>query len=119
MLLFLFLYIFALLGMEMFSNQIRLTYDEEYIKDIPAWVKEERVMIAPRYNFDNIYNALIVVFCGILGEDWNNSMYSFIVTFTGIDSNVCASAKAILRMIISINAIRSASQLGVFSEITA
>lgn len=78
MLLFLFLYIFALLGMEMFSNQIRLTYDEEYIKDIPAWVKEERVMIAPRYNFDNIYNALIVVFCGILGEDWNNSMYSFI-----------------------------------------
>lgn len=48
MLLFLFMYIFALLGMEMFSNQIRLTYDEEYIKDIPAWVKEERVMIAPR-----------------------------------------------------------------------
>lgn len=41
-------------------------------------MKEERVMIAPRYNFDNIYNALIVVFCGILGEDWNNSMYSFI-----------------------------------------
>jgi len=77
-LLFLFLYIFALLGMEMFSNQIRMTYDGEYIKDIPAWVKEERVMIAPRYNFDNIYNALIVVFCGILGEDWNNSMYSFI-----------------------------------------
>lgn len=35
-------------------------------------------MIAPRYNFDNIYNALVVVFCAILGEDWNNSMYSFI-----------------------------------------
>lgn len=35
-------------------------------------------MIAPRYNFDNVYNALIVVFCAILGEDWNNSMYSFI-----------------------------------------
>lgn len=35
-------------------------------------------MISPRYNFDNVYNALIVVFCAILGEDWNNSMYSFI-----------------------------------------
>jgi hypothetical protein len=35
-------------------------------------------MVSPRYNFDNVYNALVVVFCAILGEDWNNSMYSFI-----------------------------------------
>lgn len=77
-LLFLFMYIFALLGMEMFSNQIRLTWKEEIIENIPAFVKSEGIMIAPRYNFDNIYNALVVVFCGIMGEDWNNSMYSFI-----------------------------------------
>lgn len=77
-LLFLFMYIFALLGMEMFANQIRLTWDEEIIKDIPAFVKSGGIMIAPRYNFDNVYNAVIVVFCAILGEDWNNSMYSFI-----------------------------------------
>lgn len=77
-LLFLFMYIYALLGMEMFSNQIRLTWEEDFIDDIPAYVKSEGIMIAPRYNFDNIYNALIVVFCAILGEDWNNSMYSFI-----------------------------------------
>jgi len=72
------MYIFALLGMEMFSNQIRLTWDGEIIKNIPEFVKSGGVMIAPRYNFDNIYNALVVVFCAILGEDWNNSMYSFI-----------------------------------------
>ena len=77
-LLFLFMYIYALLGMEMFSNQIRLNWDEEIIPNIPAFVKSGGIMIAPRYNFDNIYNALIVVFCAILGEDWNNSMYSFI-----------------------------------------
>jgi len=77
-LLFLFMYIFALLGMELFANNIRLTWDEEIISDIPAFVKSEGIMIAPRYNFDNVYNALIVVFCAILGEDWNNSMYSFI-----------------------------------------
>lgn len=77
-LLFLFMYIYALLGMEMFANQIRLTFDGEIIADIPAFVKAEGIMIAPRYNFDNIYNALVVVFCAILGEDWNNSMYSFI-----------------------------------------
>lgn len=77
-LLFLFMYIFALLGMELFANNIRLTWDGEIISDIPAFVKSEGIMIAPRYNFDNVYNALIVVFCAILGEDWNNSMYSFI-----------------------------------------
>jgi hypothetical protein len=77
-LLFLFMYIFALLGMELFANNIRLTWDEEIIADIPEFVKAEGIMIAPRYNFDNVYNALIVVFCAILGEDWNNSMYSFI-----------------------------------------
>ena len=77
-LLFLFMYIYALLGMEMFANQIRLTFDGDIIADIPAFVKSEGIMVAPRYNFDNIYNALVVVFCAILGEDWNNSMYSFI-----------------------------------------
>ena len=77
-LLFLFMYIYALLGMEMFANQIRLTFDGDIIADIPAYVKSKGIMIAPRYNFDNIYNALVVVFCAILGEDWNNSMYSFI-----------------------------------------
>ena len=77
-LLFLFMYIYALLGMEMFANQIRLTFDGDIIADIPAYVKSEGIMVAPRYNFDNIYNALVVVFCAILGEDWNNSMYSFI-----------------------------------------
>lgn len=77
-LLFLFMYIFALLGMDMFANKIRLTWDGEIIADIPAHVKSEGIMIAPRYNFDNVFNALIVVFCAILGEDWNNSMYGFI-----------------------------------------
>lgn len=77
-LLFLFMYIFALLGMEMFANQIRLTWDEEIVDDIPAFYKADGIMIVPRYNFDNVFNALVVVFCAILGEDWNNSMYSFI-----------------------------------------
>lgn len=62
----------------MFANQIRLTFDGEIIADIPAYLKSEGIMVSPRYNFDNIYNALVVVFCAILGEDWNNSMYSFI-----------------------------------------
>ena len=44
-------------------------------------------------------------------------MYSFMVTFNGIDSNVWASAKAIFRMTMSMVAIRSASQLGALSEI--
>lgn len=62
----------------MFSHEIRLNWEGDIIDDIPAYNKSEGIMIAPRYNFDDIYNALIVVFCAILGEDWNNSMYSFI-----------------------------------------
>jgi len=72
------MYIYALLGMEMFSNQIRLTLSGDFIDDIPKYANTDAIMIAPRYNFDNIYNALIVVFCSILAEDWNNSMYSFV-----------------------------------------
>ena len=37
-LLFLFLYIYALLGMDMFSNKIRYDYFGELIPDIPAAV---------------------------------------------------------------------------------
>ena len=40
-LLFLFMYIYALLGMEMFSHMIRLDWAGEIIEDIPAAVKAE------------------------------------------------------------------------------
>lgn len=79
-LLFLFLYIYALLGMELFANQARYDWWGNVILDIPAAVQAGTIMYVPHYNFDNIYNALVVVFCAILGEDWNNSMYSFIIT---------------------------------------
>jgi hypothetical protein len=64
--------------MEMFSNKIRLDWNGNYIANIPASVKAGDIMKTPYYNFDNIYNSLVVVFCAILAEDWNNSMYSFI-----------------------------------------
>lgn len=78
-LLFLFLYIYALLGMEMFANKARYDWFGNLITDIPAAVQKGTIMYTPHYNFDNIYNSLVVVFCAIMAEDWNNSMYSFII----------------------------------------
>jgi hypothetical protein len=49
------------------------------ITDVQAAVKANTIMHAPHYNFDNIYNSLVVVFCAIMAEDWNNSMYSFVI----------------------------------------
>ena len=54
--------------MEMFSNKIRLDWNGNYIANIPASVKAGDIMKTPYYNFDNIYNSLVVVFCAILAE---------------------------------------------------
>lgn len=77
-LLFLFLYIYALLGMDLFANQIRWDWQQTPIADIPAAVAQGQIMFAPHYNFDDIFNSLVVTFCAIMAEDWNNSFYSFV-----------------------------------------
>lgn len=72
------MYIYALLGMELFSNKIRYDYYDNLITDIPTAIANDQIIKTPHYNFDNIYNSLVTVFCAIMAEDWNNSMYSFI-----------------------------------------
>ncbi|XP_048580456.1 voltage-dependent N-type calcium channel subunit alpha-1B isoform X2 [Nematostella vectensis] len=57
-LLLLFIFIFALLGMQLFGGRFSTTLD------------------APRTNFDNFVKAMLAVFQIMTGEDWNTVMYN-------------------------------------------
>ena len=77
-LLVLFLYIMALLGMELFANTCRMDADDKLIKDVQAAYLRKDTMIAPRANFDNISSAMTTMFIIILGEDWPGIMYNYV-----------------------------------------
>jgi hypothetical protein len=78
LLLFLFIYILALLGMELFANYCKFDDKEEMITDIPAAYKEKKFMISPRENFDTLWNGITTVFIIIVGEDWPGIMFNYV-----------------------------------------
>ena len=82
-LLLLVLFIFSLLGMELFAFSVF------YDKDGNAVFGKENIQQAyieigidemqwPRENFNSISNALITVFVIIAAEDWNVVMYTYV-----------------------------------------
>ncbi|KAG8173687.1 hypothetical protein JTE90_011509, partial [Oedothorax gibbosus] len=70
LLLFLFIMIFALLGMQVFGGRFNYKHLEE----------------KPRHNFDSFVQALLTVFQILTGEDWNEVMYDGIRAYNGISS---------------------------------
>ena len=80
-LLFLFMFIFALLGMELFAMKCKYNEDDELFKnteEIQAAYAAGKPVISPRENFDTIWEALTTIFITILGEDWNWVMYQYV-----------------------------------------
>jgi len=75
-LLFLFMYIAALLGMELFAYYVQFDSQGELITDIIAHKAANMDMSPPRENFDDIGSALTTVFILIIGEDWPGIMYN-------------------------------------------
>uniref|UniRef100_A0A5S6R1F3 Voltage-dependent L-type calcium channel subunit alpha n=1 Tax=Trichuris muris TaxID=70415 RepID=A0A5S6R1F3_TRIMR len=71
LLLFLFIVIFALLGMQVFGGKFN-TINPHANK--------------PRANFDTVVQALLTVFQILTGEDWNAVMYNGIEAFGGVHS---------------------------------
>ncbi|TMW67789.1 hypothetical protein Poli38472_007461 [Pythium oligandrum] len=71
-LLFLFIYIYALIGLQIFGNTMRFD-DEGYAipMDSPTFWEGE----LPRNNFDTLLWSMITVFQVITGENWNSIMY--------------------------------------------
>ena len=71
-LLILFIFIYALIGMQLFAN--RLHFDESgahIAKTDPMYDKSE----VPRSNFDDFFSSSITVFQVLTGENWNEVMY--------------------------------------------
>ncbi|XP_077996994.1 muscle calcium channel subunit alpha-1-like [Glandiceps talaboti] len=70
LLLFLFILIFALLGMQVFGGRFNFNKTE----------------YKPRSNFDNFWQSLLTVFQVLTGEDWNEVMYDGIQAYGGVNS---------------------------------
>jgi len=65
-----FIFIYTLLGMELFAYKVWFSEDEGEI------LPEADGGVPPRVNFNGIWNALITIFIVFIGEDWNSVMYS-------------------------------------------
>ncbi|XP_038067555.1 voltage-dependent L-type calcium channel subunit alpha-1D-like isoform X3 [Patiria miniata] len=70
LLLFLFILIFALLGMQVFGGRFNFKKTQD----------------KPRSNFDNFWQSLFTVFQILTGEDWNEVMYDGIAAYGGVHS---------------------------------
>ncbi|XP_022081221.1 voltage-dependent L-type calcium channel subunit alpha-1D-like [Acanthaster planci] len=70
LLLFLFILIFALLGMQVFGGRFNFNKTQD----------------KPRSNFDNFWQSLFTVFQILTGEDWNEVMYDGIAAYGGVHS---------------------------------
>ena len=76
-LLFLFMYISALLGMELFANFVRFNSEGDLVEDLITSTLNDVYLTAPRANFDDVGAALTTVFILVLGEDWPGVMYDY------------------------------------------
>lgn len=64
--LFLFVYVFSLLGMEIFAEWFKFNKKGMYDSEEGS---------VPRQNYDDIYSAFLSTFQVLLGEKWNEVMY--------------------------------------------
>jgi len=66
-LLILFIYIYALLGMQFFSGRMKFNDDGDV---------DQENGDSPRLNFDELPQAALTIFCILIGDGWNDIMYN-------------------------------------------
>ena len=64
------------MGMQFFAGKIKFNEDGQYDSN----------GISPRYNFDNFGNAFLAIFIIFTGENWNEMMYSAMLSTTRLAS---------------------------------
>ena len=79
-LMFIFMFIYILLGMEIYAYRVKYTNDD---LDEPLTYQEAEKVAPldghyPRANFNDFWSGLITVFIVLIGEDWNSSMYDHV-----------------------------------------
>jgi hypothetical protein len=66
-LLFLFMYIYTLLGLELFAHKAKFTNDSVDIVNGSS----------PSINFDNFFNSIITVFIILTNDGWSDIFYNY------------------------------------------
>ena len=76
-LLALFLFMFTIVGMEMFSNTLRFNYNNDPIPYFSNSSNETSLIYSyPAYNFDNISDASMTVFVGLANDGWTTLYFN-------------------------------------------
>jgi len=70
LLLLLYLFISALLGMELFAEYIKF---EDLSNEVPVYPGG----VSPRLNFDKFGQAMVATFALLVNEDWNIFLYDY------------------------------------------
>ena len=98
------MYIFALLGMELFSNIAMIDADDNLVMG-QNYVQElylsDDYYVYPRDNFNNIGYSLTTVFISIIGEDWNWTMYQWVRAYgngSSVSTNIALFYFLVLMM---------------------
>ena len=78
-LLLLYIFIMALLGMELYAYKVRDDENGDPIKgDLKQIYKDGSTpLYVPDINFDNFIQAFIAVFCMLVNEDWHIILYKY------------------------------------------
>lgn len=77
LLMFIFMFIFTLLGMELFAYKIKFVDADKTTASKPTdknWAKA----IPPRTNFNDFFQGFTTIFIVFIGEDWNSVMYDHV-----------------------------------------
>ena len=74
-LMLIFMFIYSLLGMEMFAYRIKFNGRNKDYPLNPIEVPDTNTGWYPRSNFNTFLNAMVTVFGILIGENWNSTMY--------------------------------------------
>jgi hypothetical protein len=77
-----FIFIFSLLGMELYSNVIKFNAENKPLRCVDGEPNDIKDCLSKgkslRINFDNLQNAARAVFVIIVGDDWNSIMDDYV-----------------------------------------
>ena len=65
------MFVFTLLGMELYGHKVRFDLDNNVLAD------NKSEGMAPRPNFDSFYMAFTTIFIVFIGEDWHTVMHNY------------------------------------------
>jgi hypothetical protein len=74
-LMLIFMFIFALLGMELYGHKVKYTDHDRTAVVTPSPTQHG---VSPRVNFDDFPNGFTAIFIIFIGEDWNSVMYDHV-----------------------------------------